>query len=206
MFDTENLLLKELINGEESWLHNALQFEEALLKYQFLKNKFVIIAFDSINPILAKRFNRIATALDITWVHAAIDGPFVFVGPTFIVNQTACYECFETRVGMNLREYSSYQKYKNAIVNNKIIKQAVFPMQAVLSNLMISHLIMEVLNFILTGACFTKNKVLSIYLPTMEIVFNDFLKVSNCQNCGSQVHRDDHQLYFDVQKLLQVVA
>jgi hypothetical protein len=104
---------------------------------------------------------------------------------------------------MNLREYSSYQKYKSAIVENKILSKSAFPMQSALNSLMISHLTMEILNFALTGCSFTRNKVLSIYLPTMEMTFNEFLKVSTCKNCGSQPHRDDSQLYFDVQGLLQ---
>ncbi len=199
-------IMEVLVNSDESWMHNALQFEEVLQKFTFLKNSFLVMAFDHINPVLAKRFNRIATALGIAWIHAAIDGPFVFIGPLFVTNQTACYECFETRIGMNLREYHSYQKYKNAIANDQIIRQSAFPMLELLRNLMISHLMMEVMNYVLTGCSFTKNKVMSIYLPTMEIAFNEFLKVSNCQSCGSQIHRDDHQLYFDVQGLLKGVV
>ncbi len=79
-------------------------------------------------------------------------------------------------------------------------------MQLLLRNLMVSHLTIEVLNYMTTRCKFTRNKVLSIYLPTMEIVFNEFLKVSNCQCCGSKIHRDDHQIYFDVQGLLQEIV
>jgi thiazole/oxazole-forming peptide maturase SagC family component len=192
-----------LTNSNDSWLYNALQFEEIAHKFNQFKDGFIILASDSINPVLAKRFNRIAHSLEIDWLHAAIDGPFIFIGPTFEAQQTACYECFETRVAINLREYGSYQKYKNAIANNQIVRKAEFPMQGLLRNLMISHLSLEVFNFILTACNFTKNKVMSIYLPTMEINFNEFLKVANCEACGTQVHRDDHQLYFDVQGLLQ---
>jgi thiazole/oxazole-forming peptide maturase SagC family component len=133
LISTSDAVMEFLISNDESWLHNALQFEESLEKFTILKDQFVIMAFDHINPVLAKRFNRIAHALDITWIHAAIDGPFVFIGPTFQKHQTACYECFETRVGINLREYNSYQKYKNAIANNQIIREAVFPMQEEIS-------------------------------------------------------------------------
>jgi len=201
-----DLIMNVLIGHEDGWLHNALQFEEVIQQLHFLKDSFVVLAFDHVNPVLSSRFNRIATALNISWIHAAIDGPFIFIGPTFQPSLTACYECFETRVGSNLREFSSYQKYKNAIAAGQITKQSSFPLQALLRNLMISHLMMEILNLAVTNCSFTKNKVLSIYLPTMEITFNEFLKVSNCQSCGSQLHRDDHQLYFDVQALLQGAA
>lgn len=203
--DNDNLM-NILKDKDESWMHNALQFEKMLQNFTQLKDSFFILAFDHINPILAKRFNRIATALNIHWIHAAIDGPFIFIGPLFESPRTACYECFETRVGMNLREYNSYQKYKTALANGLVIRQSEFPMRGLLRNLLIAHLTLEVINYMLTGCSFSKNKVLSIYLPTMEIAFNDFIKVSNCQNCGSQTHRDDHQLYFDVQGLLKEIA
>lgn len=203
ILDDNSELWHILNNKDTSWEHNALLFEELLINFEVLKDGFIVFALDYINPILIKKFNRIATALNLAWIHAAIDGPFIFIGPLFEPSKTACYECFETRVSMNLREYGSYQKYKSAIIENKIIKNSEFPMQAALNSLMISHLNMEILNFALTGCSFTRNKVLSIYLPTMEITFNEFLKVSTCNNCGSLPHRDDSQLYFDVQGLLK---
>lgn len=199
----DDIIMKTITDKNDSWLYNALDFEEVLHKLSYLKNSFFILAFDHINPIIAIRFNKIATGLNISWIHAAIDGPFVFVGPLFNTPHTACYECFETKIGMNLREYNSYQKYKSAIANDKIIRQSEFPMTNLLRNIMISHLSLEILNYALTGCSFSRNKVMSIYLPTMEIAFNEFIKLSSCQNCGSQIHRDDHQLYFDIQELLR---
>lgn len=196
-------LFKILNNNDTSWMHNALLFEEVQQQFEILKDGFVVVALKHMNPIFIKKFNRIATGLNLAWIHAAIDGPFLFVGPLFETEKTACYECFETRIGMNLREYHSYQKYKEAIVENKVLRHAEFPLSGALHALLISHLSLEILNYVLTGCGFTKNKVLSIYLPTMEIAFNEFLKVSTCQNCGSQPHRDDAQLYFDVQGLLK---
>ncbi len=205
IIDAQHELYQLLSNNDSSWMHNALLFEEMILNFEVLKDGFIVMALENINPIFIKKFNRIATSLKIPWIHAAIDGPFIFIGPLFESQKTACYECFETRISMNLREYSSYQKYKSAIVENKVLKNSEFPMRGVLNSLMISHLTMEILNFALTGCSFTKNKVLSIYLPSMEITFNEFLKVSTCQNCGSVPQRDDHQLYFDVQGLLKEV-
>lgn len=203
IINAQHELFQVLNNQDTSWMHNALLFEEILQQFEVLKNSFIVVVLENMNPIFIKKFNRIATALNIPWIHAAIDGPFLFIGPLFETHKTACYECFETRIGMNLREYNSYQKYKTAIVENNIIRNSEFPMGGVLRSILCSHLTLEILNFVLTGCSFTKNKVLSIYLPTMEITFNEFLKVSTCQNCGSQPHRDDSQLYFDVQGLLK---
>lgn len=204
---TESDPISKILKGsDDAWLSNPLIFSEMIETISYLKNAFFIMAFDHINPIIAKRFNRIATALNITWIHAAIDGPFVFIGPLFEPNQTACYECFETRISLNLREYHSYQKYKNAITSGAIHKKSSFQLNQIIQHLLISHLNIEITNYLLTRCCFTKNKVLSIYLPTMEIAFNEFIKVSGCQICGSQPRRDDHQMYFDTQALLRDLA
>jgi thiazole/oxazole-forming peptide maturase SagC family component len=199
-------ILNTLNNPDESWLQNELEFNETITKHSDLQGSFFILASNTINPVLTKKFNRLAATLNIQWINASIDGPFIFIGPTFNPPSSACYECFETRVSINLREFNSYQKYKNALVNNLIIRQSEFPMNNILQDILISHLSLEVLNFICTGSNFTKNKTLSIYLPTMEITFNDFIKLSDCPNCGSQLHKDDHQLYFDLQKLLKEIA
>lgn len=195
-------IYKLLNEPDEVWLNNAVLFEERVQQFNFLSDSFVIVALSQINPLFFKKFNRIATALTIPWIHAATDGPFIFIGPIFEPQQTACYECFETRVSMNLREYQAYQKYKNAIAEYKIIKHAEFPVSRMINSILSSHLIMEVFNYLLTHCGFTKNKVLSIYLPTMEIIFNEFLKVSTCKNCGSEPSKENYQLYFDLQALL----
>jgi len=76
------------------------------------------------------------------------------------------------------------------------------PIEPALRSLFASHVTMEVLNYVLTEYSFTVRKVLSIYLPTMEIVFRDVLRTSACKTCGSTSLRDNQQLYFDNHALL----
>jgi hypothetical protein len=38
--------------------------------------------------------------------------------------------------------------------------------------------------------------VLGIYLPTMELAFNEVLRVPNCRACGSSPERDAPELHF----------
>jgi hypothetical protein len=65
---------------------------------------------------------------------------------------------------------------------------------------------MEVANYHYTKMCFTRSKALSIYLPTMEICFNEVLRLSGCPVCGAVPHRDDQQLYYDYQTVLENVS
>lgn len=203
MLEVHDPLLIELQNLNDDWLHNGFLLAEKIEKFKCWKNKFILFLQNPGNPILAHKLNRLAYHLAIPWLHAAIDGPFLFVGPTIVPNRGACYECFETRITMNLRESASYQEYKKALATGKVYHNAEFTIEPALRSLLASHVTLEALNFILTESAFTHNKVLSIYLPTMEIVFNEVLRVSGCATCGAKPQRDDSQHYFDMKTLLE---
>ena len=177
-----------------------------LEKFKPWEGKFIVLLNKHINPIVSSRLNRITFELDICWIHLALDGPFIFVGPCFSGKRAPCYDCFETRIGMNLRETENYQKYKNAILLKQIYHEKEDPLRDVTSNVLIAHGLLEILNYLTTQTTFTINKVLSIFLPTMEFVYHELLSIPACRTCGSVSYRDDTQVYFDFQKLIQEEA
>ena len=191
-----------LLEHDASWLMNGIAFQQKMGIFEQWQNKFLVFASKVINPIQFHILNRICLELRIPWIHAAIDGPFLFIGPTFVPHRSACYECFETRIIMNLRENTSYQRYKQALVEGQI-KYGQLPVESVLLGLLSSHTALDSLNYILTGSSFTVNKVLAIYLPTMEFTFNEVLRVPSCAACSASSERDDRELYFDIRALLQ---
>lgn len=199
--DQSSLQYQMLMGAGDHWLYDALKFENQIQLYTDWKDCLIVYAQEIMNPIVCSRLNVIAHELSITWIHGAIDGPFLFVGPLFSMPGGPCYVCFENRVSMNLREHASYVKYKQAIAEGKLYENSQFAMHMPLIHLLASHLSLEIINYLATGTSFTRNKVLSIYLPTMEIIFNEVLRISNCQVCGAIEHRDNQQLYFDYQSL-----
>lgn len=190
----------------DDWLFDALEQQRFIEKFQAWRGKFLIFSSRHINPILATRLNRVAYELDINWIHLAIDGPFIFIGPTFNGGFAPCYDCFETRIGMNLRESDNYQAYKKALALNQVYIQSDDPLFSVTSNLLAAHGALEILNHLITSCSFTTNKTLSIFLPTMEFVYHELLRLPSCRTCGSISHRDETQLYFDFQKLAEGTA
>ncbi len=186
------------------WMFDNFMLQEAVDQFSWWKDYFVILALTHNDPILAMRINQINYTLGIPWIHGAIDGPFIFVGPMFSSKSGPCYHCFEKRVTMNLHEYASYQRYKEISMMtdiDNIQSKKCTPSMHVLS----AHLAMESMNHRFSKTCFTKSKSLSIYLPTMEICFNEVLRLSGCFVCGSVLHRDDQQLYYDYQTILENV-
>ena len=210
-FNNEALIIKQPENNnweksllaEDSWLYDGLALEEKLEEFKDWQGNFIVLALRHIDPNLSSRLNRIAFNLDIPWIHFAVDGPFLFVGPLFGGKIGPCYDCFEKRVSMNLREYKNYQSYKEALSKGNVFHTQATSYENILNHIVSSHAAMEIMNYILTGCSFVKNKVFSIYLPSMEVSFGEILRLSNCVTCGSIAKRNDRQVYFDYESLIQ---
>jgi hypothetical protein len=102
---------------------------------------------------------------------------------------------------MNLRELASYQKYKNALCDGRV-QGAKFELEPALCSLVAAHTTMESVNYLLTSTTYTVGKVLAIYLPTMEISFQEVLRLPGCAACGAQTYREEPELYFELRALL----
>lgn len=192
------------IKANSQWMFDSFMLEEAVEQFSWWKDYFIVLALTRNDPLLAMRLNQMNYTLNIPWIHGVIDGPFIFIGPTFFSQAGPCYHCFEKRVTMNLREYTSYQRYKESLAVNESTENSLNKSSPVM-HVLAAHLAMEIINYRHSKTCFTKSKALSIYLPTMEICFNEVLRLSGCAVCGSISHRDDQQLYYDYQTLLENV-
>jgi len=181
---------------------DALVFQAELSHFEHWRNHLLIVAQRVIDPEWVHRINRICLALRTPWLHTALDGPFLFIGPLTVPNRSACFDCFETRVMMNLRESASYQRYKRAIVQ-RLVRVGVVPIEPVVRNLLASHVTIEALNYLLTEHSCLIGKVLSIYLPTMEFTYHEVLRLPNCRSCAPQPAATRRELYFDVTAVME---
>lgn len=198
-------LARPIVRGDASWLRDGLELESRLAPYREWRNRVIVFATEQVNPIGFAVMNRIALHHGISWLHAAIDGPFLLVGPAFIPRRTACYECFERRVAMNLREQASYGRYKTLLAEAKTIDASNEPPAAIRS-ILASHAALETVNLVRNGNSLLAGKVLTIYLPTLEFVFNEVLRVPGCTACSPAGERDDSENYFDMEALFADVA
>ena len=190
-----------LARGARTWWTDTLAFEEEAEAFAPWRERLVVVAGETLNPLELRTFNRVSLHHLIPWIHAAADGPFLLVGPTFLPRRSACYDCLEARVGMNLREGAIYQSYKRALAEGRATS-ATGPLDAVLASMLGSYVAFEALNFALTGVSFTVGKLLAIYLPTMEFTFNEVLRLPGCPACGPSPESDDRELYFELRTLL----
>jgi bacteriocin biosynthesis cyclodehydratase domain-containing protein len=184
-----------------SLTRDGLAQEQALEAFSGWRGRYVVYIATALDPLALRALNRVCVALDIPWLSAVLDGPSLYVGPTFAPGRSACYECFEARVLMNLREDASYLRYKRALVEGRV-RHGRIPVASIISGLLASHAAFEAANFLATAATFTVGKALAIHLPTMEVAFSEVLKVPGCGACGASLDREARDLYLDARALL----
>jgi len=190
-----------LQNTSSDWLLDALEMEEQLSAFHGWKGRLLVSFSSVIHPPKMQKLNRITQALGISWIHAAVDGPFLFIGPLFEPRRSSCYECLDTRILMNARDSNGYLSYKNALAEGRA-RLGIPPVEPILVQVLTAHTAMEVLNYQLTGNSFLFDRMLSIYLPTFEFSFNEVLRLPGCPGCGALSERDESELYFDAKAVL----
>ncbi|MCL4541044.1 MAG: TOMM precursor leader peptide-binding protein [Chloroflexi bacterium] len=183
------------------WLSDPLALHEDSIAFGSWQDHLLIWCSGTVHPLELQALNRLSMLRRFPVLYAAIDGPCLLVGPTVIPGRSACFDCFSARVLMNLREAASYQRYKQALVEGHVYG-ATPPINTVLAPMLSSLTAFEAVNFLLTGANFTVNKVLSIYLPSFEFTFNEVLRLPTCPSCAPEPERDDRELFFAVQSIL----
>jgi bacteriocin biosynthesis cyclodehydratase domain-containing protein len=183
-------------------LNDGLALEEALDVLHQWRDSLIISASSLVDPVSLQVLNRLCLSLEVPWLHASLDGPFILVGPLIIPMQSPCYACMETRIMMNLRERASYLNYKEAIAQHRAL-HGNSPAHPITAGILAGHTASEALNFLTTGSSFTVNKLLAIYLPTMEIAYNELLRVPNCPACAPAPEQQEAAVYFDTGVLLQ---
>ncbi len=200
---SDDPLVRRLAGVDPAVVHDGLRLRALADEFEPWRGAYAVLTATVIDPQRFQVFNRLAARLGITWLHGAVDGPYVFAGPTVVPGRSACYECFETRVVMNLREKASYVRYKEALARGAV-RLGTPPVAAPVTALLASHLALEAVNYLHTGTAFTVEKVLGMHLPTMEIAYNEVLPLPGCVGCGTVAERDDSPLYYDPRAWLDV--
>lgn len=199
----ENLeAFQSLLQGQWKGEMDGLEFEKCCSLVQKYQGSLVVMVTENANPLFLSRWNLLARAVGLHWIHVAIDGPMILVGPTFLGKQGACFDCLELRVLMNMRDTESYLKYKKQLALNPSMIESGLGSH-LLSHLATAHALVEIYNQFTSGANFTLNRFLGIFAPNMEISYQDVLQLSGCRGCSHSHHREETQLYFDLSVLLE---
>ncbi|HEY6392183.1 MAG TPA: TOMM precursor leader peptide-binding protein [Bryobacteraceae bacterium] len=200
--DAGQSALEAVSRGDLFQETNGLGSLDAVAPYEPWRGKLVVLLMPELNPLIAANINRLAHHVGFSFVTGAVDGPFVFVGPAVIPGVTPCFACAESRVLESLRDHALYAAYRSALGQDRVqgsVYDVIDPLQAT----MLSLLAWEVVNMLTTGIGFTAGKMLSVYAPTMEIVFHELLKMPACPVCSNR-GAVDQPLYSDLRSYLSI--
>lgn len=151
------------------------------IKEKIKKFDAIVILMSHVNMKALRNLNRTIVELNKPVVVGMLDGPFITV---FAVRPplTGCIECYEQRILARLEDHYLYNKYiKMDFVNKSKINPAKVLLSSMLTNLLVSE------SFLLNnlGATKFEGRVLSIFVPTLEIQVQDILRVPYCPGCGN---------------------
>jgi bacteriocin biosynthesis cyclodehydratase domain-containing protein len=198
--DAEDSHLTALSHRDLFLETTGLTATDAMAPYEPWRGKLIVVALPELHPLVAANVNRLAHGIGFSFVMAAVDGPFAIVGPAVIPGITPCFACAEARVLEALRDHTLYVQYRSALANGHVhggAYSAIDPLQATT----LSLLAWEVVNLLTVGSGFTSGKVLSVYAPTLEIVFHELLRMPGCPVCSSRSALD-RPLYADLRSYL----
>ena len=143
-----------------------------------------------------RNFNRIAVNIEKPVSIGMVDGPFIHaltVHPT----QTGCLECFENRVMSRLEELEVYHKFIKS-QNTTLPKFEYTPIAHILTSITIS----EALLLSIAQKSKFMGRVLSVYLPTLEIQCEDILRLPYCPACGAVAKGKAREMYLSSKALI----
>ncbi|EKS4343685.1 streptolysin associated protein SagC [Clostridium sporogenes] len=151
-----------------------------------LKNKLknyssILICMGHINMNLFRNINRVSIELKKPIIMSFIDGPFITILST-LPPKTGCLECFEQRILSRLEDHVLYHKFIES--DFKTIEEphkSIIPLLNIMTNMLISEGFL-INNF---NTCKIEGRVLSIFVPTLEIQTQDLLRVPFCPACGN---------------------
>lgn len=142
----------------------------------FSLDKPVLILLNNINLALLRNINEVLD--NVPLFIGFLDGPFMMF-LSIIPKQTACWNCFEQRMLAFVKDSSLYERF---------VKMNFSDIDSKTYNLHFIHLLHMGLQEIFSWNILRMSKFMGrcmfIYLPTMEIHFQDINKIPSCPTCG----------------------
>jgi hypothetical protein len=150
---------------------------------QELEGSTVVFLDEVNNPLFINLLAAVSRELCCPFLPIIADGPFLFIGPMYL-DPSPCFECFETRLLSHVRDKLSYAAYKNSFAHGGSLVKKNSGLSVWSKNIAESLGTSQCIAFHMSGSCHVADKLLSVYLPTMEFVYHDLLSVSSCKTCG----------------------
>lgn len=173
---------------------DAVSYRQRMEHYRSLFAEGACIAgcFEYPSLVFLRNLNRLAITFSKPMVIGFIDGPFISVlaiKPT----ETACFECFEQRQLARIQDSNAYNNFAKATMRYPRNEHgtAINPLIHLLS----SAVLFECALISSAGTSRIGARVVSVYLPILEIQVQDLLRIPYCPACGFSARAYTEELY-----------
>lgn len=143
----------------------------------------LVVVLSSPHISLLRNLNRVAVKDNKMITFAFVDGPFL-TAFTIKPNETGCFECYENRVLARIEDLSAYRKFATKRFYKCNYDQDSSYLSPML-NTLASIPVFEAFMYACTGKTKLTNRVLNIFIPSLEIQVQDLLRIPSCPACGS---------------------
>jgi len=150
---------------------------------------FIVVSSDFISPHLLKKVNIFCIKNKIPWIKGGEFQGYNYgtVGPTFVPEKTACYNCYHMRMKSNLQYYEDYIKYEEYLEKEK--NPHSYPCPESFKNILAGFTVMETINFLLKlQSPLTEGKIYRFNFQTSTGETENILPLPTCEACGAKTH------------------
>ncbi len=150
----------------------------------FKKYRAIVMCLKNLSVTAMRNMNRISVNFEIPVIFTFIDGPII---GALAINPytTGCLECFELRTLARLEDHVQYhnfvKKERDYMKQGSHNNVGMIPLLNMIVNLAIS----EAYTLQHIGASKLTGRLLTIYIPTLEIQAQDILRIPYCSACGA---------------------
>ena len=170
----------------------------ATLKEKYGSYKVYLVCLQHVSSKLMHTLNRLSVECSIPMVVSFIDGPMVSI-LSVKPHDTGCYECFESRSLARIQDHVLFHQFEQQAKSQKARENAC---RIPVMNFLINISLAECYLFIYYGTSRFEGRLLSIFVPTLEIQVQDVLRVPFCSACGIVAEEQLREKNISTRKLI----
>ncbi|MGZ5442615.1 MAG: hypothetical protein ACXW5U_06190 [Thermoanaerobaculia bacterium] len=179
---------------------DALDHVDAVARLEkvFQPYSCVVACLAAPNLTLLRNLNRLLIRAEKPLIAGLIDGPFVIALST-IATDTGCFECFEQRSLARLEDTAVYHEFVRATAGTSA---AGAKWAAPQLHMLVSTVLSEAFLFASFGMMRLAGRVVSVYLPLLEIQVQDLLRIPYCPACGFVSRGQMNEMYTSTRRIV----
>lgn len=159
----------------------------------------VLACLASPNLSMLRNLNRLLIRAEMPLIIGLIDGPFITVLST-LATKTGCFECYEQRMMARLEDTLAYREF---VKNTKgSSSQAVGSWFSPPLHMLTAFVLSEGFLYSTLSTLRIGGRIVSVYLPLLEIQVQDLLRVPYCPGCGFISKSKMNEMYTSSRRLI----